>query len=46
MNKFCLNIKRELINRQNDIVQDMKTDKNKLNVNLNNNSSNFKLEGL
>ena len=36
MNKFCLNIKKELINRQNDIVQDMKTDKNKLNVNLNN----------
>jgi len=34
MNKFCLNIKRELINRNNNIVQDINSDNKKTNLNL------------
>ena len=41
MNKFCLNIKRKLISRQNNIIQDMKSDKRKLNIGLDN--KNYKI---
>ena len=41
MNKFCLNIKRKLISRQNNIIQDVKSDKRKLNIGLDN--KNYKI---
>ena len=38
MNKFCLNIKKELANRHNNIIADMNLNNNKKNINLDSNS--------
>ena len=38
MNKFCLNIKKELANRHNNIIADMHLNINKKNINLDSNS--------
>jgi 8-oxo-dGTP pyrophosphatase MutT (NUDIX family) len=38
MNKFCLNIKKELTNRNNNIIADMNLNNNKKNINLDRNS--------
>ena len=38
MNKFCLNIKKELSNRHNNIIADMNLNNNKKNINLDSNS--------
>ena len=38
MNKFCLNIKKELTNRNNNIIADMNLNNNKKNINLDSNS--------
>ena len=38
MNKFCLNIKKELANRHNNIIADMNLNNNKKKINLDSNS--------
>ena len=38
MNKFCLNIKKELANRHNNIIADIHLNNNKKNINLDSNS--------
>ena len=38
MNKFCLNIRKELANRHNNIIADMNLNNNKKNINLDSNS--------